>query len=494
MKNQALLLIIALATSLLSYSQDELDGKEMADAIENEYIFDHAIDVNKIDVSVRDGIVELTGTVNNIKAKERAERIAELVKGVRAVSNRIEVSPPVVLSDDGIKSKVENALLMDPATDSYEVDVKVKDKVVTLEGNVDSYQEKMLCGNVAKTVKGVTGLENNLNIVYQQNRTDLEIKSEIEKVLKWDALIEDGLIDVAVQNGKVELTGTVGSASEKSNAYTSAWVAGVKSVDNTGLEVKWWADDKDLRQNKFTSKSDEEIEEAIKDAALYDPRIYAFNITPVVSNGWVTLRGDVTNLKAKKAAEHLAENTTGVRGVVNRIKVEPQSPPTDMEIAKNVQYELNNNSITDKWQVNVTVDNGIVTLSGTVDSYLEKMEAEWEASGVNGVTEVNNILTVNYPYSYYWYGYYPYYEIYLTPPDPTAMPTVDYPDDDKLKSDIERELWWSPFVDSDQVDVSVNNGHVILEGTVNSWRESEKAVENAWEGGAWSISNELVVK
>ena len=48
-------------------------------------------------------------------------------------------------------------------------------------------------------------------------------------------------------------------------------------------------------------------------------------------------------------------------------------------------------------------------------------------------------------------------------------------------------------MDSDQVTVSVENGKVTLKGTVDSWNEYRKATENAWECGAWSLDNELVI-
>ena len=163
------------------FSQTSLNDTHIGDAIENEYRFDHAVNVNKVNVHVIDGIVELTGSVDNLKAKERAAKIAELVKGVRSVSNRIKVEPPVVYSDAGIKRNVETALFQDPATDLYELNVTVTDKVVTLSGTVDSYQEKALSEDVAKSVKGVVGLNNAIDIVYNVTRPDEEIKDEIEQ-------------------------------------------------------------------------------------------------------------------------------------------------------------------------------------------------------------------------------------------------------------------------------------------------------------------------
>jgi osmotically-inducible protein OsmY len=471
-------------------SQAQLDDADIADAIENECKFDHAVDINKIDVEVINGVAELTGTVYNLKAKERATRIAEMVKGVRAVSNRIEVNPPLVLSDAGIRDNVIQALLEDPATDSYEIGVEVRNKEVTLTGKVDSYQEKILSENVAKSVNGVVVLNNEIDIDYKINRPDREILQDVLQALKWSVLVDEGLIDVTVNDGEVTLSGIVGSSAEKSNAFFTSWVTGVTSVNTDGLEVQWWAKDEDLRKNQFTKVADKEIESAIIDAAIYDPRINSGTLMVEVEKGWVTLRGTMDNLKAKVASEKLAEHTNGVTGVTNRIKVRVDSPPTDGEMMSDIKMNLANNALTEAWEIDVDVSFGIVTLTGTVDSYLEKKEAEWIASGVKGVSEVNNQLDVNFPYSYYWWGYYPFYNLYIQPPQASSL----IPDDERIKQNIANEIWWSPFVDRDQITITVNNGEVILEGTVDSWREYRKAAVNAWEGGAYSVDNQLVVK
>jgi hypothetical protein len=75
MKTTVLLSVILMACTAVVFSQQELEDTDIADAIENKYRFDHAVDVNRIDVTVIDGIAELTGMVNNLKAKERANRV-----------------------------------------------------------------------------------------------------------------------------------------------------------------------------------------------------------------------------------------------------------------------------------------------------------------------------------------------------------------------------------------------------------------------------------
>src|SRR6056297_2281483 len=113
MKRIVLLVGMLLTGFVLIDGQTKLDDKDIADVIENHFVFDHAVNVNKVDVEVTDGIAELTGEVSNLKAKERAANISQLVKGVRSVSNRIEIDPSVYISDQAIRNLAEQALLED---------------------------------------------------------------------------------------------------------------------------------------------------------------------------------------------------------------------------------------------------------------------------------------------------------------------------------------------------------------------------------------------
>ena len=68
--------------------------------------------------------------------------------------------------------------------------------------------------------------------------------------------MDDTLIDVSVTDGQVVLTGIVGSAAEMTQAIQDVWVAGVRSVDATGLEVEWWTRDEMRKKQPFVPKPD----------------------------------------------------------------------------------------------------------------------------------------------------------------------------------------------------------------------------------------------
>jgi osmotically-inducible protein OsmY len=65
--------------------------------------------------------------------------------------------------------------------------------------------------------------------------------------------------------------------------------------------------------------------------------------------------------------------------------------------------------------------------------------------------------------------------------------------DTEIWEDIRDELWWSPFVDDDEVDVRVDEGTATLTGTVDSMAECQAATENAYEGGAVHVVNKLQI-
>lgn len=488
----AALLFVAGATGA---GGNELSDQTICDAVGEAYFTDSAVPFDSVNVQCNEGIITLTGKTSHLLAKERATRLAETVKGVRSIVNRIQVKPPKARSKSEIRAAVSSALLSDPATDSFEIDVAVSEKgKVTLSGTVDSWPEKNLAETVAIGVRGVTGVVNEIDVDFVTDRPDREIEPDIEQSLKWNALVNDALIDVDVANGKVTLSGTVGSLAEKRRARYDAWVAGVRMVDDSDLKVHDWAKSPNRRETEYPTKTAGAVKDAINDALLYDPRVSSFSITPHVTGSIVTLRGTVDNAKAKQAAAENARNTVGVSRVANRIRVQPNGARSDAHVEADVSAALVRDPFVERYEIDVDCNNGVVALSGYVDSYFEKAQAEDAAMRVNGVVDVSNALVisainrpvVHNPYVYDWYIY--DYDWYDFAPSYTAK------SDTAIADAINNELWWSPFVDADEVTVEVEDGVASLTGTVDSWAEYHAAAENSLEGGAIAVDNNLIVR
>jgi osmotically-inducible protein OsmY len=476
-----------------TFAAPERTDGTIAANVENEIIYDPAVSLADVTVVVTNGIATLSGTVDNILARERAARIAETVKGVRSVVNDIDVEAYWGLTDEQIRKDAENALLMDPATDSWQVEVTVTDNVAALTGEVDSWQEKRLAGTVVKGVRGVEGLSNDIEVEQDAARSDEEIETEIEEILSWDVLVDDALIDVEVQDGEVTLSGTVGSASEKYQAWADAWVQGVESVTDEDLEVEYWARDEALRKDKYVAKEDAEIREAVEDAMFYDPRVNSAEVTTRVDEGVVTLRGTVESIRARRAAESDARNTVGVVRVKNRLQIE-EATVTAEQIEQRVTDGIAFDPYLERYEISVNAVNGDVYLSGVVDSYFEKSRADLVASNTPGVEEIHNNLSVEDEETPIYYDPYVYeYNPYLYPWYDYEPARVLAPDED-IEYRILEEMWWSPWVDVDDVTVEVDDSVATLGGTVDTLLERNKAVEEAFEGGATWVYNDIEVE
>jgi osmotically-inducible protein OsmY len=466
-------------------------------AVEDALILESDVFSNDVDVNTSQGIVTLSGSVDNLLSKDRAVKIAETIWGVRGVIDRIIITP-VSRPDEDIRKDILTALLQDPATESYQVAVSVQGAVVTLTGNVGSYMEKQLSARIAKGVTGVKDVRNDVTINYQAKRTDKEIEADVSDRLQWDIWINGDLIYTSVKDGKVTLTGTVGSVIGMSRAFDDAWVNGVMSVDDSGLKVEPWAHNDSRKKLKFAIKSDSDIRRAVHTALLLDPRVSAFSPDVTVDGGWVRLGGIVGNLKAKTSADQDAKNTAGVLGVDNFLKVRPKEQSTDAEIKKQLTAALFWNPLLFGATINVTVTNRVVRLSGEVSSRFQKVEAQDAASRTKGVLSVHNHLNVEPDLSIYYdipencsYDW-PIYSIpYKVPEMFEQQPTLS---DGQIKKNIESRFFWSPFVDGDEITVTVKGGVATLTGAVGTWIGWGEADKDAHKSGATEVVNQVTVR
>ena len=169
----------------------------------------------------------------------------------------------------------------------------------------------------------------------------------------------------------------------------------------------------------------------------------------------------------------------------------PAFVPKDSQLEADVEEAISKDPIVEKWEIDVKANNGIVYLNGAVDSYWEKLQAKDVASKTKGVIAVENNLGVMDDNDYYNYNYYGWNTLY-----PPVQVDVDdsYKTDQEIISSIKNQLWWSPYIDRENVSVEVTNGTAILEGTVDTRREKMYAEINAMEGGADEVINNISVE
>ncbi len=445
-----------------------IDDAEIARAVTAELSEETGLRSDDIQVVCADGVVTLRGVVDRLADKRQAVHAAMTIRGVRAVVDHLSLRP-ADLDVDQVAVQISGALRDSPVTDTWQIVVGVDQGAVTLEGQVDSYVARMLGEQMVADIPGVQEIVNHLVVDPTEVRSSDEIQQEIEKRIQGDIWLIDPDIRVIVDDGQVKLSGTVESEAAKQRVHDLAWVVGVRSVDNTAVLVDSDADTAMRRHRPYVPGNDHEILLAVESALTHDPRVDASQVRVHVESGVVTLVGTVDSLRSKRAAEEDARNTLGVWDVKNAIVVHNDHRRSAAEVEQSLSAALARDRYLSEYDLSVTVEEDRATLRGTVRSEFDKRRAESVASSIRGVSEVQNDLMVK-----------------SAVPEPVS--------DLNLKYRVENRLYWSPLIDDSEITVTVNDGHVILTGVVDSPNALEIATQIARGSGAKQVSNQIRIR
>lgn len=217
-------------------------------------------------------------------------------------------------------------------------------------------------------------------------RDDEKILADVAEQLNWDARVESKDISIKVMNGNVDLEGEVPTMTGKSAATNDAeQVDGVASVANN-LDIQ-------IPQTK-TIPADTQILENIRTSLSFNSDVESYKIDVNVDNGWATLEGTVEAYWEKISAEEEVLDINGVLGVSNNIAVVPTEDYLDEVIAENIVNALERNALVTADDIDVTVENGIVTLEGVVKTFSIKKAVYDSALYTQGVVGVDNRIIV----------------------------------------------------------------------------------------------------
>lgn len=213
-----------------------------------------------------------------------------------------------------------------------------------------------------------------------------DIKKDVVDQLYWDDRVDASHVKVEVAERTVRLSGHVPSYTARRAAETDAWlVAGVVSVDSR-LEVVY--------PPEYTRPADGDIMAELSTVLSWNPELRGADIDVFASDGRVTLTGSVNAYWKKLRAEELAATLTGVVDVKNELAVVPSQRLEDRVIADGIIAALERNIHVEAGVIDVHVNEGVVTLSGSVSSLPEFRAVDEVASQTTGVSAVNNEVII----------------------------------------------------------------------------------------------------
>jgi osmotically-inducible protein OsmY len=214
--------------------------------------------------------------------------------------------------------------------------------------------------------------------------------------------------------------------------------------------------------------SDLQLRQDILDELEFEPSVNAAHIGVTANRGVVTLTGFVMSYAEKTAAERAARRVKGVKAIAEEIEVRLPSDTkrADDEVAARAVDILRWHVGFPADRIKVTVEKGVVTLTGEVDWQFQKADADQAVHRLSGVVDVLNQIRVASP-----------------------VHAVE------VKEKIEKAFERSAELEASRIKVETDGGRVILTGKVHAWYERDIAERAAWSApGVTEVQDRITIE
>ena len=214
------------------------------------------------------------------------------------------------MDDKGLRQNIIDALDWDPSVDSANIGVAVGDGVAVLSGHVPNYAQKLSADRIAKRVKGVTAIADEIEVRWPgaHGVTDEDIARRAVQMLNWDVVLPDDAVKVKVSRGWVTLEGQVDWDYQRRGAESDVRkLSGVLGVINQ-ITLK-------------TRVQPGDVSHRIQAALQRDAQLEAGRVRVSVLDGKVTLEGKVHSWHERDEVERAAWSAPGVCAVEDRVSI-----------------------------------------------------------------------------------------------------------------------------------------------------------------------------
>ena len=214
-------------------------------------------------------------------------------------------------------------------------------------------------------------------------------------------------------------------------------------------------------------KTDAKLQQDVIEELKWDPSVGRAEIGAAARDGVVTLSGQVDTYAQKYAAEAAAKRVGGVRAVAEDLLVKPPlaSTRTDTDIAHAALAAIRWDTEVPDDTLKLRVENGWITLEGTVEWNFQRSAAERAVRYLTGVRGISNLISVR--------------------PDVSVA---------EVRDKIENALKRSAEIDAKHISVEAHDGAVVLSGKVRSWAERTDAERAAWSApGVSSVEDRILI-
>lgn len=219
-------------------------------------------------------------------------------------------------------------------------------------------------------------------------KTNAELQKNVQDAIKWEPLLHSAEIGVTAKDGVVSLTGEVDHYAKKIEAENAAKkVVGVKVLIENII----------VKSPDSLAKTDNEIANEILEAFKSNAFIPENMIKVIVENGQITLEGEVQWDYEREITKNAIHYLPGVEAIINHIKI--KSEIIDAIKQQDIENAMKMNWVVYNSDIHIKVSGTTVTLTGTVNSWHQKNEAERIAWKTPGIQHVDNGLFVDYEYS-----------------------------------------------------------------------------------------------